>query len=123
MNPKLHARPNTPAWDIALSCAIENRNGLLLVEAKANESELGAAGKVLASKASANSAKNHARVAFRSPGSRRVLGEIAPTSIAETRLDCGAAPFWLLVRSRQAMEQSPARVKHATAALAVAAPV
>ena len=57
------ARANTPNWDIAVSCEIEGRPGLLLVEAKANVPELGVAGKPLAVKvqASTNSMANHER--------------------------------------------------------------
>lgn len=36
---------NTPNWDIALSCEIEDRPGLVLVEAKANAPELSALAK------------------------------------------------------------------------------
>lgn len=36
---------NTPNWDIALHCLVEGTPGLVLVEAKANEPELGATGK------------------------------------------------------------------------------
>ena len=36
---------NTPNWDLACTCAIEGRQGLLLVEAKAHENELSTAGK------------------------------------------------------------------------------
>jgi hypothetical protein len=57
-------RANTPNWDIAVSCEIEGRPGLLLVEAKANVPELGIAGKPLTAKASENtrSKANHERI-------------------------------------------------------------
>ena len=38
-------RVNTPNWDIASTCTIENRPGLILVEAKAHSAELSGAGK------------------------------------------------------------------------------
>lgn len=58
------ARANTPNWDIAVSCEIEGRPGLLLVEAKANVPELGVAGKRLSKKVvgNANSMANHERI-------------------------------------------------------------
>ena len=53
---------NTPNWDIAVGCTIENRPGLVLVEAKANWPELSTAGKPLSSGASQNSRQNHAHI-------------------------------------------------------------
>lgn len=53
---------NTPNWDIASSCEIEGRPGLVLVEAKANWPELGLAGKRLANDASPSSVENHERI-------------------------------------------------------------
>lgn len=52
---------NTPNWDLASTCAIEGRRGLLLVEAKAHGNELSRRGKSLLG--SDNSRKNHARIA------------------------------------------------------------
>jgi hypothetical protein len=57
---KAHA--NTPNWDIAVGCEIEDNQGLVLVEAKANRSELGTAGKSIKIDASANSRRNHDRI-------------------------------------------------------------
>ena len=56
------AGANTPNWDIAVGCTIENRPGLVLVEAKAHWFELSTAGKSLASDASQNSRQNHAHI-------------------------------------------------------------
>lgn len=56
------AGANTPNWDIALSCQIDGRSGLVLVEAKANVPELSDAGKPLASDASVRSRENHERI-------------------------------------------------------------
>jgi hypothetical protein len=53
---------NTPNWDITIGCLIENRPGLILVEAKANRPELSIAGKSFLEKASANSCENHERI-------------------------------------------------------------
>ena len=43
----LAAGGNTPNWDLASACTLENKPGLLLVEAKANVPELSTAGKRL----------------------------------------------------------------------------
>jgi hypothetical protein len=56
------AGANTPNWDIALHCNIENRPGLVLVEAKANWPELSSDGKILKVKASSKSRDNHERI-------------------------------------------------------------
>lgn len=53
---------NTPNWDIAASCKIEDVLGLILVEAKANIPELGISGKRLDLKASSASTENHVRI-------------------------------------------------------------
>ena len=50
----------TPNWDIAATCKIRGEPGLLLVEAKAHEKELSAAGK--SRPASPNGRKNHDRI-------------------------------------------------------------
>ena len=42
------------------------------------------------------------------------LAQVAPITMAEQRIDCGAAPFWLLTRSRNVLEQSPARTPRTT---------
>jgi hypothetical protein len=58
------AGANAPNWDIAVGCEIEDRPGLLLVEAKANWSELCTGGKALAADASAKSRANHDRIGW-----------------------------------------------------------
>ncbi|PLX92377.1 MAG: hypothetical protein C0621_09610 [Desulfuromonas sp.] len=55
-------RANTPNWDIASTCTIGGKKGLLLVEAKAHRSELSNEGKRMKKDASENSKKNHARI-------------------------------------------------------------
>lgn len=53
---------NTPNWDIAATCEIEGKAGLVLVEAKANWPELGAAGKRLDKASSPKGIENHERI-------------------------------------------------------------
>lgn len=56
------AGANTPNWDIAVGCEIEDRPGLVLVEAKANWRELDTTGKRKRANATANSCENHKRI-------------------------------------------------------------
>lgn len=56
------AGANTPNWDIAIGCEIEDRPGLILVEAKANWPELNKAGKFLRADASIKSRENHEHI-------------------------------------------------------------
>lgn len=53
---------NTPNWDIAVGCTIEQRPGLVLVEAKANCRELGRQGKGAPDQESRRSRENHERI-------------------------------------------------------------
>lgn len=53
---------NTPNWDIALGCEIEGKPGLVLVEAKAHESELKAEGKSQPNPKSERSKANHDQI-------------------------------------------------------------
>jgi hypothetical protein len=55
-------RANTPNWDIASTCTIEGKPGLLLVEAKAHSAELKLEGKPCEKKASSGSLKNHEKI-------------------------------------------------------------
>jgi hypothetical protein len=172
------AGANTPNWDVAVSCDVEGRPGVVLVEAKASAPELSPAGKAFPAGASAESAANHERIGaaireactalrrlsastaisrdshyqlsnrlafawklaalgiptvlvylgfcgdsgmvdagapFQSDADWRVrFGEYAasvvPRDIFDRRLDCGAAPAWLLVRSRRVIEPSEPRL-------------
>ena len=53
----------TPNWDIASTCSVKGRPGLLLVEAKAHATELARGGKSFkGEKASINSKRNHERI-------------------------------------------------------------
>ncbi len=58
-------KSKTPNFDIASTCTIENKPGLLLIEAKAHDAELlsEAAGKRLNPDASRGSKVNHERIA------------------------------------------------------------
>lgn len=77
---------NTPNWDIALSCQLDGRPGLVLVEAKAHESELSTAGKPAADSASANSLENHRQITEAITEARTALATQFPgTRIAVDR--------------------------------------
>ena len=54
----------SPNWDIASTCTIEGRKGLLLIEAKAHDAELinEEAGKAMKSPVTTNSRRNHERI-------------------------------------------------------------
>ena len=56
--------PNTPNWDIASTCTINGKPGLLLIEAKAHDEELRKEekGKELRASASDGSRRNHRRI-------------------------------------------------------------
>lgn len=54
---------NTPNWDLLVTCHIEGRAGLVLVEAKANRLELSRAGKSLRGDLSSRSIENHEHIA------------------------------------------------------------
>ena len=56
------SNPRTPNWDLVSTCTVNGKAGILLVEAKAHESELHDGGKRLESDASENSRKNHERI-------------------------------------------------------------
>jgi hypothetical protein len=59
-----HAGAKTPNWDIASTCTVEGRRGLLLVEAKAHGAELHKedCGKLLERQTSAGSRRNHDQI-------------------------------------------------------------
>jgi len=58
-----HQTARTPTWDIAATATVGGRRGLPLVEAKAYSAELLSGGKRRDSVASANSQRNHGRIA------------------------------------------------------------
>ena len=53
---------NTPNWDIASTCHINGKRGLILIEAKAHAQELDTKGKSLSKDAVQNSKENHKRI-------------------------------------------------------------
>ena len=57
-----NGRANTPNWDLASTCHIDGKKGLLLVEAKAHAAELSPDGKPPPEPNSANSKANHRRI-------------------------------------------------------------
>lgn len=57
-----HRGANTPNWDLASTCSLNGRRGLVLVEAKANVPELKTDGKSLGESASLRSSENHERI-------------------------------------------------------------
>jgi hypothetical protein len=57
---KVRQNANTPNWDIASTCSVEDRPGLLLVEAKAHSSELSAVGKTKPQ--TPNGEENHSQI-------------------------------------------------------------
>ncbi len=69
---------NTPNWDLALSCEVEGQPGLVLIEAKANVSELKTSGKLLAPRASQASCDNHDRIAAAITEACLQLRQISP---------------------------------------------
>jgi hypothetical protein len=74
----VHPSPNsrTPTFDIASTCHIKGKPGLLLIEAKAHDQELSneVVGKRLKANASAGSLSNHERIAAAITGASQELG-------------------------------------------------
>jgi hypothetical protein len=64
---------NTPNWDLAIGCNIEDKPGLVLVEAKANKNELKTEGKSLGRGASTKSKENHNQIGIAISEARRSL--------------------------------------------------
>jgi hypothetical protein len=73
-----HRGANTPNWDLALSCLVESRPGLVLVEAKANEPELSPAGKRPAV-GSDRSCQNHDHISLAITEAREALAARFPS--------------------------------------------
>lgn len=69
---------NTPNWDIASTCTIGEKDGLLLVEAKAHKAELKSDGKTLANKASEDSKRNHKQITRAISEASAALNEAIP---------------------------------------------
>ena len=77
---------NTPNWDLAATCRIEGRKGLLLVEAKAHTNELSDAGKLTPAKE--NSRRNHKRIGSAIEGARTGLELLSGGSWGISRDAC-----------------------------------
>ena len=69
---------NTPNWDLLSTCSIEGKQGLVLVEAKANVPELKIEGKPLDSNASTRSRQNHNRIGEAIEEARTALNTMFP---------------------------------------------
>jgi hypothetical protein len=69
---------NVPNWDLAATCSVSDRRGLVLIEAKGHENELSLAGKELRQDASDNSRKNHARIGQAIEEARQALDQTIP---------------------------------------------
>jgi hypothetical protein len=69
---------NTPNWDIALSCEIEGRPGLVLVEAKANVQELSKDGKKAEDEATERSNANHNQIGLAIEEARKAVESQLP---------------------------------------------
>jgi hypothetical protein len=78
------AGANTPNWDLAVACEIESKPGLILVEAKAHESELSIARKPTNADASAESRANHERIGTAIGEACDALGKLV-SGVAITR--------------------------------------
>jgi hypothetical protein len=70
-----HRRANTPNWDITSTATIGDREGLVLVEAKAHTNEISADGKP---RRATSNLENHARIDACCRGASTALNEIAP---------------------------------------------
>lgn len=69
---------NVPNWDLAASCVVDGKKGLLLIEAKANKAELKNGGKRLGRSVSKNQEENHAQIGRAIEEARKALCQIAP---------------------------------------------
>lgn len=80
-------KANTPNWDVASTCNIEGKQGLLLVEAKAHRTELSADGKQLKPNASRKSRENHERIGMAINEANAGLGHATGVSWGLSRDD------------------------------------
>ena len=76
-------RANTPNWDLASTCTVDGKRGLLLVEAKAHANELSIAGKSLPS--TDNGWKNHESIALAIAEANAELERVTTTSWSLSR--------------------------------------
>ena len=70
-----------PTWDLLCTATIQGKRGLVLVEAKAHQSELKEDGKPLAANASIQSQKNHDRIAECIAEASHALDGLLPCSV------------------------------------------
>lgn len=82
-----HNGANTPNWDFAASCTVRNKQGLVLVEAKAHEDELDWGPKRLDRSASSDSKDNHKRIGDAIEEARKALNRALSGTVAISR-DC-----------------------------------
>ncbi|HEY8054467.1 MAG TPA: hypothetical protein VIE13_01000 [Terriglobales bacterium] len=68
----------TPNWDIVLTCEIEGRPGIVLVEAKANKPEMNSGGKNKDENATRASGENHDQIGAAIEEARTGLTELVP---------------------------------------------
>ena len=98
--------PRTPNWDIASTCTVKGKKGLLLVEAKAhwNEVKGSSSGKRLRAPASDNTIENHERLGGRSkrrgwsPSAKRGGWNISRDSITSCPTGLRGREAWPLWR-------------------------
>src|SRR3990172_465356 len=69
---------NTPNWDLAATCRIRERRGLVLVEAKAHSFEVSTSGKRIRSDASSRSKENHIQITNAIEQAREALAAQEP---------------------------------------------
>jgi hypothetical protein len=73
----IHARgANTPNWDLLSTCTLNGRKGLVLIEAKANVSEIKREGKIIKNNAYNNSHDNHKRIKMAIEEARTELDKV-----------------------------------------------
>ena len=76
---------NTPNWDLAANCSLGDKQGLVLVEAKAHEDEMDWGPKPLAVSASVGTKANHRRIGAAIEEARLALDHILPGPVAISR--------------------------------------
>jgi hypothetical protein len=76
---------NTPNWDLAASCRLAGKQGLVLIEAKAHEGELNWGPKLLDASATVASKANHRRIGQAIEEARVALDRVLPGTVAISR--------------------------------------
>ena len=111
----------TPNWDIASTCAVRDKPGLLLIEAKAHSNELDSDGKSLRSSASPNSIKNHERIGLAiteaaaqfQRATRKTLGHIPRPPLPAIQPVCVVLEAGIARRTcRSSLSRIPERSRH-----------